>query len=315
MQRSPAEPADLTAAPVDAQTTSRAVITAEKKNRFSWKRTATLILLGRAALDAKPYEKPHKSVELAYESMLQFITRSLPAGSVLPTAASVGSKYRQILRSFRKSNAAQSHGTGNSEEFTEFEQVWGQVSSAEREWEEEEKKHGQSSAEKKKQIRTENAKVGKQMSLTIMQTQTERKSPASSAAAAASVEEEEEEAEKEAELSSQLLASGQGSATAMSPTGLSFTRKRGRSSSISSYGNTRVDQLEALMQAESESRQAQLTELQRIHNAELALREHEARANEELAKKNVLNNVISSLRSNACELLMKPVHSNCSNSK
>jgi len=62
---------------------------------------------------------------------------------------------------------------------------------------------------------------------------------------------------------------------------LSFTRERERSALLGSTGSSRSEQLAEIIKAEREAQLAQLTEMQRMHDAEMRLREQDSIADAE----------------------------------
>jgi len=105
----------------------------------------------------------------------------------------------------------------------------------------------------------------------IMSTRQGRQSSSAPAAAAALAESQrlDEDLETEAEGASQDLADRKVNAS-----GLSFARKRDRDSGSRSR-NAQSDQLAAIIAEEHEARLAQIEEMRRQHNEELALRHTE----------------------------------------
>jgi len=81
------EGAGTTRAVVTPSTAAAAATAAregKESTRCSFRRTALRILLGRAALEAKPYAQPHKKIEQAYDAMLEYIAKSLPPDQSCP---------------------------------------------------------------------------------------------------------------------------------------------------------------------------------------------------------------------------------------
>lgn len=284
----------------------------QAEKRFSFRTTAARILLGQAAFESKPYDKPHSQISAAYAQMRQYF---LKASSTAPTAQTIATQYRSILASFR-TDPVHARGVGSADQGNEFDRVWTRVSSEATTWEEEEKK-GREAAEKKKKVRFENAKIGRQTADAIMLSVAERKSAAATTTtlpttptttvAAAATKGEGDDDDLEAEQASQKLADGQTVPLEQPPLSFARFRKRDRTPSQSSTGSSRSEQFASLLQTQWEA----LAEAKRARQEEVDLRKAEAAAeqkrHEELAalEKQRLDNEAQALKVRAQEVEMQ----------